>query len=407
MKLFKNEGITLIALVITVIVLLILAGVSIAMLTGENGILSQAQRAKNETEEAQASEEITIGQYETYINKATGNNAIVGEIVTGGNKPYTNNGTAIIPEGFAIVPGCDDVSKGLVISDIANDTENSGNQFVWVPVEDINTMAQCSTAGGDCNLELEGTQLKCITHSSTEIVGKIYGNADGESFGNANIEYEENGYREPAYLKSEIDGDASSNNKIGLTEELIKSEYKNMIISVALNAGFYVGRYETSLSDATSTTEGTNGKAQSKANVIPVSAANSSTSTWYGLYKIQKEYAEKNSRVGSSMIWGSQYDEIMNWAKEGEDSEKIHTTTNAPHNLSDPYQTGSQSNDIINNIYDLEGNLCEWTLEAFENQARMARGSYYGASHTPSVRYGGKPWREDETRGSRMILYIK
>lgn len=180
-----------------------------------------------------------------------------------------------------------------------------------------------------------------------------------------------------------------------------------MIISVALNGGFYVGRYETSLSDATSTTEGTNGKAQSKANVIPVSAANSSTSTWYGLYKIQKEYAEENSSVGSSMIWGSQYDEIMNWAKEGEDSEKIYATTNAPHNLSEPYQTGSESNDVINNIYDLEGNLCEWTLEAASDEARMARGSYYGSFHNPSVRYGGKPWREDETRGSRMILYIK
>ena len=48
-----NKGITLIALVITIIVLLILAGVSIAMLTGDNGILSQAQNAKNDTEVAQ------------------------------------------------------------------------------------------------------------------------------------------------------------------------------------------------------------------------------------------------------------------------------------------------------------------------------------------------------------------
>ena len=42
----KQQGITLIALVITIIVLLILAGVSIAMLTGQNGILTQAQNAK-------------------------------------------------------------------------------------------------------------------------------------------------------------------------------------------------------------------------------------------------------------------------------------------------------------------------------------------------------------------------
>ena len=74
----RNEGgITLIALVITIIVLLILAGVSIAMLTGENGILTQAQRAKEDTENAQSSEEMRLGQYESYINRATGNNAKV------------------------------------------------------------------------------------------------------------------------------------------------------------------------------------------------------------------------------------------------------------------------------------------------------------------------------------------
>ena len=69
----QNEnGITLIALVITIIVLLILAGVSIAMLTGENGILTQAQRAKEETEKAQANEENLLGGYEDAIYEATG-----------------------------------------------------------------------------------------------------------------------------------------------------------------------------------------------------------------------------------------------------------------------------------------------------------------------------------------------
>ena len=65
------------------------------------------------------------------------NVAVPGEIVTGDeNKTYTKNGTAVIPVGFAIVPGLDDISEGLVISDVANDTENVGNQFVWIPVTD-------------------------------------------------------------------------------------------------------------------------------------------------------------------------------------------------------------------------------------------------------------------------------
>ena len=56
----NNKGITLIALVITIIVLLILAGVSIAMLTGKNGILNQATTAKNDTAEAEAVERINM-----------------------------------------------------------------------------------------------------------------------------------------------------------------------------------------------------------------------------------------------------------------------------------------------------------------------------------------------------------
>ena len=56
----NNKGITLIALVITIIVLLILAGVSIAMLTGENGILTQAGRAKYTQIEGQVREEINL-----------------------------------------------------------------------------------------------------------------------------------------------------------------------------------------------------------------------------------------------------------------------------------------------------------------------------------------------------------
>ena len=70
-KLREKQGITLIALVVTIVVLLILAGVSIAMLTGDNGILTQAQNAKNRTEEAQREEENILTGYENYINSAT------------------------------------------------------------------------------------------------------------------------------------------------------------------------------------------------------------------------------------------------------------------------------------------------------------------------------------------------
>ena len=74
LKLRKNKGekgITLIALIVTIIVLLILAGVSIAMLTGDNGILNQAQKAKNETKEAAKEENEILSGYEDKLNEYT------------------------------------------------------------------------------------------------------------------------------------------------------------------------------------------------------------------------------------------------------------------------------------------------------------------------------------------------
>ena len=67
----KNRGITLIALVVTIIVLLILAGISISMLTGQNGILNRAQEAKNKTEQAQKEEKENLGDMEDILNEYT------------------------------------------------------------------------------------------------------------------------------------------------------------------------------------------------------------------------------------------------------------------------------------------------------------------------------------------------
>ena len=89
----RNKGITLIALVITIIVLLILAGVSIAMLTGENGILNQAQRAKNETEQAQMEEENILGEYENYLSQYTNGGYVESK---GVNAPVLKDGMKLV-----------------------------------------------------------------------------------------------------------------------------------------------------------------------------------------------------------------------------------------------------------------------------------------------------------------------
>ena len=65
----EERGITLITLIITVIVLLILAGITVSNLTGDNGIIKKAEEARNETEIAQGKEELQGKYMENYVNK--------------------------------------------------------------------------------------------------------------------------------------------------------------------------------------------------------------------------------------------------------------------------------------------------------------------------------------------------
>ena len=154
----ERRGVTLIALVITIIVLLILAGVTIAMLTGDNGIISKAMQAKNKTEEARKTEEAGLKKIENYINGKSAEAGVViqdlksiksdgteGEVI--GEKVSDGAGGVVpIPSGFYYVGGT--AKSGTVISDNLADKEKykgqevvgtnlSGNQFVFIPVNGI------------------------------------------------------------------------------------------------------------------------------------------------------------------------------------------------------------------------------------------------------------------------------
>ncbi len=410
----EERGITLIALVITVIVLLILAGVSIAMLTGNNGILTQAKLAKEKTELAKEDEENKLERNNDYINEQTGNAVPGKEVIETKKDNYVDSegSKATIPAGFSVDENENVISKGLVVHgpDKANgDNGDNGSEFVWVPVPDINSMSQCSTAGGSCKLQLEDGILKCITHNSTDIVGKLYATESGEKFGTENKTYSaDSRLREPAYLTNGDYGDASKFNTIGLTLLDMQKDYRSMAISVAKYGGFYVGRYETSLNNATSS-DANDGDVQSKSGVIPTSAHNGATSSWYGLYSKQKEYTGKNGSVESSMIWGSQYDTLLNWAKNGADKDKITNTSFGNNSSGSVTTTGNSnySNDSINNIRDLGGNLFEWTLEAYDTNIRVLRGGYCDYPHSPSCRSYDEPKDTVSYYGSRLALYIK
>ena len=111
----NNKGITLVALVVTIVVLLILAGVSINLVLGNNGIIAKAQDAKTKTAEDQANMQAGMDRLAGEIGEA------LGELVTTAETaPYFPDNTFTKKEGT--------VDTGLVIKD-ANE-----NEYVWVVV---------------------------------------------------------------------------------------------------------------------------------------------------------------------------------------------------------------------------------------------------------------------------------
>ena len=474
-QLKTNKGITLIALVITIIVLLILAGVTIATLTGDNGILTKAQSAKTQNDKATAKEKvdlaiaasldetgkINLGQLKTNLNNIDGINPKVGDITdsrfplevtvdgtkvtikkdsngkystsvgestgsSGGgqeeeqisdhsevvvptitatgnlaNKPNikeVRQGNIPIPQGYNYIKG--DKIGGAVITDAASGKEKEGNEFVWVPVDTLSNMA-VPTSGTDAN-------------RNTNYRGVLY-NWNTDATGNTAYDWsaDSTSYREPANSSS----DSTSKNS-SWTSTLYQEEYNKMIKSVSQYGGFYVGRYEMSLNSETK-------NAESKYGATSANAKDTDTNQWYGLYNKAKTYApEKNSdntenasqKVVSSMIWGSQYDAMLKWMK----GNKINVTSSSPTDLSigntsrnTTRVTGGANNgqtvskDKLSNIYDLLGNIREWTQEAISTAYRISRGGYYSGSYAPSSRTDNYPASTFSSYGSRLTLYIK
>lgn len=326
-----------------------------------------------------------------------------------------NEDIAYIPEGFQVSrkAGEDTINDGLVVC------APDGSEFVWVPVDNINKMSQCQTADGECDLQLDAEgHLKCTTHIDTaeKIVGKLYAVESGENFGTVNEIYEaDNGLREPDILTDETDGDASIQEGKGIdllknvveiegenNQEILENwknkleeEYKTMAESVAKYKGFYVGRYETSISED---------MIASKKNSEAMTEASESGNSWYGLYAKQATY--KTEFIQGSMMWGSQYDAMMNWMKkQGID---VATVPNEGIANTNTKITGEEnSTDLINNVYDLYGGRYENTVESNGTIYRVQRGGYYGMSYSPSNRANYYPYGTEESVGSRLSLYIK
>ncbi len=94
----KSKGITLIALVITIIVLLILAGVSLRLIAGNEGILGRAERAVSQNEEANAREKLELELQGLLIAKKSGENFDLNIELE--NKGFTVSDDTVIVDGY-------------------------------------------------------------------------------------------------------------------------------------------------------------------------------------------------------------------------------------------------------------------------------------------------------------------
>ena len=435
MKKEKNKrydgGITLIALVVTVVVLLILAGVSLNLVIGNEGILTRSKDTVDKYGRQAENEQRGLNDVETWLGEqfggSTGSGEDKGVIKVPVNTKATKNGTIngqktntnnpIIPEGYTPInagsaawgdgsssPAQSSIDNGLVIKD------DNNNEWVWVPVEAsvLSSMYETSNDGIALSGDV-GVTTKMYTKTTT--IGRT-GDTTTISRGTPNT----TGWREPDLI---VGSDIASYDKeesyyktiLGYDSpkamaEAFTRDYANMIASIQKYGGFYIGRYELS-------NEGVQKGKETLTNT-----------NWYNLYK-RCTTLNASEKVESKMIWGIQWDLACDFiSKKGEqksikDSTKWGNYKNSTGNAAvmdgetkkngSKQVTGYSEYWKANNIYDLAGNCDEWSQEAQGTLYRALRGgsyndngSYYPASNRA---YNGVLYDIDDY-GSRPTLII-
>ena len=373
----KNKGITLVALVVTIVVLLILAGVSINLVLGDNGIVKKAQDAK--TKSAEASENDLKGmnglieQMESTLNGGSSDNKEDDEL----GKLVNDMGT--LPEDTTpYFPSSDfkrrektNTENGLVIED------TEGNEYVWVVVP--RTIA---------------------VYAKTGLGKTTFTDADYTSIENDLKEYTKTYRGSTKYSDTWY---ADDKNEGWLSETEYKTLKNSMLKSVYENGGFYVGRYEAGIgTNRTSIEAQVNGK-YPVPTTAPVTKADAYPYTYVTRTQAQKLAENVNSgNYTSSLMFGVQWDLVLAFMSKdkakitstdvltkdsktiGNYNDNLWTIKNAKAQYSSNYgstfnacpnpfkkessssillTTGGTEQSKIMNIYDVAGNVSEWTLE--------------------------------------------
>ena len=417
--------------------MLILVAVSVNILIKSN-LIGTAEKAANGYKTAQdkaangSQIEINGKKYASIEDYQAGNVQLpeikAGEKATTASKYET----AVIPAGFT-VSGAETektIDGGLVIYlidkkddgtpwteeeikaiDWSNEETVAGlrtkyDQFVWIPISHakINDMFICQAkaeASDKCNITVKNGFATCTTHNSTQMAGRLYATDTGETYKDAITEtYTPNsGFREPDvvtgsngtgydaksnYLENiaTVTGDSTSYANANEFKKTLQTEYNEIVKSIYNAEGFWVGRYETSNMTK---------NANTAVKVIAGTNTGISNVNWYYMYGQQKAYSanKKLSGVKSSMILGACHDQVLEFVNT--ESYNVKNKGYALHNRSysnGPWQTAgldyadkSSYNDVSKNVYDLEGNDCEWTTESNSSDLRVYRGRQFQQQH--------------------------
>ena len=392
----KNKGITLVALVVTIVVLLILAGVSINLVLGDNGIIAKAKEAQRKSAEATQND---LKGMNGLVSEMEG--ALAGSGSGNGGAGGSGTGTKVPAEATAeTAPYFPDntftkkegtIDTGLVIQDA------SGNEYVWVVVP--RTTAVYATTG------LGKTTFTDADYTSIETDLKNY----------TSTYVTTSGYSDTYAADTDNVGWLTSDEYTELKNSMLKSVYEN--------GGFYVGRYEAGIIENRTSKSATNSDGKYTIEGMPTPVTKADAYPYRYVTRTQAQNLASNVNSGtktSSLMFGVQWDLVLAFMRKdtakitstsvltensttiGNYCDNLWTIKNANAQYSEdggdtfkacpnPFKkesyssilltTGADSSFSVQNIYDIAGNVFEWTLEKTSNDSLgpcAIRGGYSG-----------------------------